>query len=105
VEAGQLPIARGLVLDDDDRLRAAVIERLMCDLRVDLGQVCKDFGRDSCVFAEEVAGLSALEADGLVQLDDKFIRVTEQGRPFVRMVCAGFDSYVRIGEERAVLAV
>ncbi|MCH8912863.1 MAG: oxygen-independent coproporphyrinogen III oxidase, partial [Planctomycetes bacterium] len=105
VEAGQLPIARGLVLDDDDRLRAAVIERLMCDLRVDLGQVCKDFGRDPGVFAAELAGLSALEADGLVELDDKIIRVTEQGRPFVRVVCAGFDSHVRIGEERAVLAV
>ena len=77
----------------------------MCDLRVDLGQVCKDFGRDPGVFAAEWAGLSALEADGLVQLDDKIIRVTEQGRPFVRVVCAGFDSHVRIGEERAVLAV
>ena len=105
MEAGQLPITRGLVLDDDDRLRAAVIERLMCDLQVDLGEVCKGFGRDSCVFAEEVAGLSALEADGLVELGDNTIRVTEQGRPFVRVVCAGFDSHVRIGEERAVLAV
>ena len=105
VEAGQLPIARGLVLDDDDRLRAAVIERLMCELRVDLTQVCKGFGRDPGVFAAELAGLSALEADGLVELDDKIIRVTEQGRPFVRVVCAGFDSHVRIGEERAVLAV
>ncbi len=36
---------------------------------------------------------------------DKIVRVTEQGRPFVRMVCAGFDSYVRTGEERAVPAV
>ncbi len=105
VEAGQLPIARGLVLDDDDRLRAAVIERLMCELRVDLTQVCKGFGRDPDVFAAEWAGLSALEADGLVELDDKIIRVTEQGRPFVRVVCAGFDSYVRTGEERAVPAV
>ncbi len=102
---GQPPIARVLVLDDDDRLRAAVIERLMCDLQVDLGEVCKGFGRDSCVFAEEVAGLSALEADGLVQLDDKIIRVTEQGRPFVRVVCAGFGSLFRTGEERSAPAV
>ena len=105
VEAGQLPIARGLVLDDDDRLRAAVIERLMCDFQVDLGKVCKDFGRESGVFAEEVAGLTALEADGLVELDNKIIRVTEQGRPFLRVVCAGFDSYVRTEEERSAPAV
>jgi len=105
VETGQLPIARGLVLDDDDRLRASVIERLMCDLQVDLGQVCKVFGHESGFFTEEVAGLTALEADGLVEVDDKIIRVTEQGRPFVRMVCAGFDSYFRAGEERSAHAV
>jgi oxygen-independent coproporphyrinogen-3 oxidase len=105
VEAGQLPIARGLVLDDDDRLRAAVIERLMCDLQVDLGEVCKGFGRDAGVFAEEVAGLSALAADGLVELGDKIVRITVQGRPFVRMVCAGFDSYIRTGNERLATAV
>ncbi len=105
VEAGRPPIARGFVLDDDDRLRASVIERLMCDLQVDLGQVCKVFGHESGFFTEEVAGLTALEADGLVEVDDKIIRVTEQGRPFVRMVCAGFDSYFRAGEERSAPAV
>jgi oxygen-independent coproporphyrinogen-3 oxidase len=105
VEAGQPPIARGFVLDDDDRLRAAVIERLMCDLRVDLGEVCKGFGRDAGVFAEEVAGLSALAADGLVELGDKIVRITVQGRPFVRIVCAGFDSYYRTGVERSTPAV
>jgi oxygen-independent coproporphyrinogen-3 oxidase len=102
---GRPPIARGFVLDDDDRLRATVIERLMCDLQVDLGEVCKVFDRESRVFAEEVAGLSALAADGLVQIEEKFIRVTEQGRPFVRMVCAGFDSYYRTGVERSTPAV
>jgi oxygen-independent coproporphyrinogen-3 oxidase len=105
VEAGELPTARGLVLVRDDRLRAAVIERLMCDLQVDLGQICRDFGRSSGVFAEELAGLTALEADGLVEVGDNIVRVTEQGRPFVRAVCAGFDSYLRAGEERSAPAV
>ena len=105
VEAGRLPIARGFVLDDDDRLRATVIERLMCDLQVDLGEACKGFDRESRVFAVEVAGLSALAADGLVQIEEKIIRVTEQGRPFVRIVCAGFDSYYRTGVERSTPAV
>jgi coproporphyrinogen III oxidase-like Fe-S oxidoreductase len=49
--------------------------------------------------------VSALAADGLVQIEEKFIRVTEQGRPFVRMVCAGFDSYYRTGVERSTPAV
>ncbi len=105
VEAGRPPIARGFVLDDDDRLRAAVIERLMCDLQVDLGEVCKGLDRESRVFAEEVAGLSALAADGLVEMDEKIFRITERGRPFVRVVCASFDSYFRTGKERSAPAV
>src|SRR5690606_15428124 len=31
VDAGELPVARGCVLGEDDRMRGWVIERLMCD--------------------------------------------------------------------------
>jgi oxygen-independent coproporphyrinogen III oxidase len=34
LDAGRLPVARGIALSEDDRIRAAIIERLMCDFRV-----------------------------------------------------------------------
>ncbi|HUD53138.1 oxygen-independent coproporphyrinogen III oxidase, partial [Parvibaculum sp.] len=36
VRAGRLPVTRGIAISDDDRLRRHVIERLMCDMKVDL---------------------------------------------------------------------
>jgi oxygen-independent coproporphyrinogen-3 oxidase len=69
LEAGGLPIARGLTLGDDDRLRGAVIERLMCFLDVDLDEVRREFAEDPHVFADALVALAAMEADGLVELD------------------------------------
>lgn len=34
----QLPVARGIALSNEDRVRRYVIERLMCDMTVDLKQ-------------------------------------------------------------------
>ena len=105
LEAGGLPIARGLTLSDDDRLRGAVIERLMCFLDVDLDEVRREFAEDPHVFADALVALAVMEADGLVELDGARIRVTELGRPFVRTVCAVFDRYLGPGETRYVRAV
>ncbi|MDH3769984.1 MAG: oxygen-independent coproporphyrinogen III oxidase, partial [Nitrospirota bacterium] len=37
---GRLPAVRGIAIDDEDRIRRAIIERLMCEFRVDLGVIC-----------------------------------------------------------------
>ena len=44
IDAGRLPIAKGRALDADDRLRAAIIERVMCDYAVDLDEVTAAHG-------------------------------------------------------------
>jgi oxygen-independent coproporphyrinogen-3 oxidase len=103
--AGRLPVAKGCRLDDDDRLRAAVIERLMCDLTVDLDRLCQDFDCDSSIFADVVESLAEMQDDGLVDIDGPVIRVTAKGRPFMRAACAAFDRYLRPGETRHVRAV
>jgi len=105
LQAGGLPVARGLRLDDDDRLRGAVIERLMCFLEVDLDEVCREFGARPGVFADALSALAGMEADGVVVLDGARVRMTERGRPFVRTVCAAFDRYLEPGETRHAQAV
>ena len=105
IDAGVLPTARGVPLTADDRLRAHVIERLMCMLGVDLGAICREHGIPGDPFAEERARLLPLAEDGLVCLNGDHICVTEAGRPFVRIVAAAFDAYLRRGEERHSRAV
>lgn len=91
VQDGRLPVARGVALTDDDRLRADVIERLMCDFAVDLAAVAARHGVSSHVFAEDLAKLESLKADGVVAVEGERVSVAEAARPFVRLVAQAFD--------------
>ncbi len=99
VMAGQLPVFRGFAVSRDDKLRAAVIERLMCDHKVDLQKVCAQFGADPREFAD-LPGLAALAADGLIERHGSLIEVTREAHPLVRSVAAAFDSYLGRGQAR-----
>lgn len=88
IAEGRLATARGHRLTDMDRLRSGIIERLMCDARVDLGA----FG-GAGDFADELALLRPLAADRLVTIDNGIVAMTPEGEPFVRLVAAIFDTY------------
>ncbi|MBI4367581.1 MAG: oxygen-independent coproporphyrinogen III oxidase [Deltaproteobacteria bacterium] len=101
VGAGRLATAKGLALSDEDRIRSAIIERLMCDLGVDLD--CAAGG--SARFAAEIDALRVLAGDGLLKIDGARITVTEQGRPYVRIAAAAFDTYLAASQKRHSVAV
>jgi oxygen-independent coproporphyrinogen-3 oxidase len=105
IAAGVLPIARGIELNDDDRLRGHVIERIMCDLSVDLDKVCEKFAVSKATFVPEMEKLKAMAEDGIITLKGNTITVTETGRPFVRLVAAAFDAYLESGKGRHSRAV
>ncbi len=105
IAAGILPIARGIVLSDDDRLRGHIIERIMCDLTVDLDIVCEEFNISKATFVPEMEKLKPLAEDAIVSLQGNTITVTETGRPFVRLVAAAFDAYLDSGKGRHSRAV
>ena len=105
IEAGRAAVVRGIALDDDDRLRRAVIERLMCDLAVDLDELCAIYGREAGIFAGELAALAPMIEDGLVAVDAARISITEEARPLLRSVCAVFDRYLDGGAGRHSVAV
>jgi oxygen-independent coproporphyrinogen-3 oxidase len=92
VLAGRLAVARGVVPTEDDRLRAALIERLMCDLALDIGAVCRGRGAQPQRFAEALPRLDAMAADGLIVREGWRITVTPVGRLFLRTIAAVFDA-------------
>lgn len=95
MEAGRFATVKGLALSEDDRRRAAIIERLMCDLEIGLDPT----------FADEVASLAPLADDGLLTIDGRHLAITERGRPYVRIVAAAFDAYLAASRSRHSAAV
>ena len=93
IDKGDLPIARGVALTDDDKFRGEIIERLMCDFEVDLAEVCAAYGRNLDDIANTRPGLQDLAADGLLTLNGDRLIVTEAGKLVVRTICALFDVY------------
>ena len=102
IERGRFAIARGFALSDEDRIRRSIIERLMCDLAVNLADHATDARTD---FAHELAQLSDLAADGLVTVQGTEITVPEAMRPFVRKVASVFDTHLQGAEKRHSRAV
>lgn len=94
IEAGCFASARGLEFAGEDRLRGEIIEQLMCNFSVDLGDICRRYGASPESLLSEVVGLPQLVGDGLVRRDGETLHVTEDGRPLVRFVCAAFDTHL-----------
>jgi oxygen-independent coproporphyrinogen-3 oxidase len=95
IEAGKLASAKGIALTPDDSVRGIIIERLMCDMAVNLRAFAGHHGNASGrAFAAEIEALEELASEGLIQINDHIITVTEGGRPFVRLVAAVFDAYL-----------
>jgi oxygen-independent coproporphyrinogen-3 oxidase len=91
--SGHLATVRGIAVTAEDRLRRAIIERLMCDLAVDLAAIAAAHERDPDAFATEIKLVDTLVQDGLAVRDGYRITVPAVARPFLRNVCAIFDQY------------
>jgi oxygen-independent coproporphyrinogen-3 oxidase len=95
LDHGRLPLAKGVVLSDDDRLRRELIGQIMCFGRLDFRTIERRHGlRFAESFAPELARLEALAADGLVALDAAGFEVTPRGRLLLRIVTMAFDAYL-----------
>jgi len=102
LDAGRLPVMRGLELTADDLLRRCIIQALMCHFEISIESLeiahLIDF---HSYFAAEIADLREMEKAGLLALDDKWITVLPRGRMLVRAIAMVFDRYLRYDRERA----
>jgi len=95
IEHDHLPIVKGLEVDEDDQLRAEVIQALMCYDALDFD----DFGRQHGIefrnyFASEIDRLKPLADDELIELSDAGVRITPKGRLLLRNIAMTFDRYI-----------
>ena len=101
IERDELPIERGLVLTRDDLIRRDLISELICQFRLDLDTFGERWNIDARdYFASEIEKLQPMQSDGLVEIDEKGIQMTDPGRLLIRNVCMVFDVYLEQAKAR-----
>ena len=96
IDAGRLPFWRGVELNEDDRIRKAVIMDLMSNFKLDIARIEKAFGIDfASYFADAVAQLQPMVDEGLVTIGDDAIEVSETGTLVIRNIAMPFDAYMQ----------
>ena len=95
VQSGKPATVRGLRTHNDDRIRADVIQAIMCQGHLRFEDIARRFG---IVFAEyfhgELEQLPALVEDGLIALDAESLTVLPRGRLLLRVIASRFDAYL-----------
>ncbi|MCA9393121.1 MAG: oxygen-independent coproporphyrinogen III oxidase [Candidatus Omnitrophica bacterium] len=96
LDEGRLPVERGMVLNEDDRIRQYTISGLMCHFRLDKSQFRERFGHAfDDYYAAEQGHLLKCQEEGLLESNNHVIKVTELGKLFIRNICMGFDHYLQ----------
>ena len=94
VQQGEVPTLRGHLLSEEDhRLREQILT-FMTRFEVELKP---EQTRDAAIF------LDSLVSDGLVEVRDEKLILTDRGRPFLRNACMFFDQRLRQQQERPKL--
>jgi len=95
IDRGHLPVWRGLRLEEDDVIRADVIQRLMCHGTLDFRDIEQRHVIDfSTYFATALERLQALQEDGLVELSGDGLAATSRGRLLLRIIAMCFDRHL-----------
>ncbi len=105
VQAGHLPVVRGVAATREDRQRAALIERLMCDFALDIDAQAESEPGMRAILDEGLERMLPLCCNGLVRREGARLEVLPAGRRFVRQVAACFDAYLAPGAKRHSAAV
>ena len=93
IDQDRLPVMRGLRITPEDKLRRAIINRILCHGFLPKAEIEQEFGIEFDErFAPELDRLRELEQDQLVRLDREAITVTTLGRIFMRNVAMIFDA-------------
>lgn len=96
IDAGSIPVFRGITLTEDDKLRREIITQLICHFQLDIPTIEKDYKIEfTDYFSEEWQELDTLQEDGLLTYDNQKITVLPAGRLLIRNICMIFDAYLR----------
>ena len=93
---GHLSARHGIIRHEEDRLRGAVIEQLLCRGQAAIAP---------CVLGEVREALAPLAKCNLVRLTGNHLAITSAGLPYARVIASLFDSYRAVSQQRFSSAI
>ncbi len=101
VLAGELPVKKFCPLSEEDKLRGAVIERLMCDFKLCVPQICARYGFSEDFLDAELEMLAPYQQQGILTCDTSAtVCIDPAARAMVRIICSVFDAYIDHGHQQ-----
>lgn len=95
IEKAEPAIERGYIRTNDDKIRAQIINQVMCKQTVDIGKIEEQFkiNFDEYFYTAQQQ-LAALEEQGLIKRLPGTLQITDVGRVLVRNIAMAFDAYL-----------
>jgi oxygen-independent coproporphyrinogen-3 oxidase len=103
IDAGRFATVKGYALTPEDRLRAEIIEKLMCGFEADLAEVAGAHGFDPVVFAGDLEKLRSLVEQEFVRVDGWRVAITKDAPALARIVASAFDPYLGVGARHSLV--
>ena len=101
LESGQLPIVKGLIINQDDKIRRELIMELICHFEVNISSLEKRYSiKFANYFASSLEKLSEMQNDGLIEMKNDSLKVLDKGRILVRNICMIFDNYLESSDAK-----
>ncbi|MFC7054252.1 oxygen-independent coproporphyrinogen III oxidase [Hansschlegelia quercus] len=94
IDAGRFATVKGRALTPEDRLRAEIIEKLMCGFEVDLGATAAAHGFKPAIFADDLEKLGKLAEQEFVRIDGWRVTIAKDAPALARIVASAFDAYL-----------
>ena len=92
IENGQIATARAHSMTDDDLLRSDMIERLMCDFRLDLNTLASAHGRSVEELLQMTSDMRTQFHDQMT-MRDNIIQLNDHARLIARLCAQKIDAY------------
>lgn len=105
IESGELAIARGYEMTDEDKLRASIIEDLLTGFSTDLSRQRAGITPSQRWINQQIIGVDDLVDDGLCEVLGSTVSVPENARFLSRLVASRFDGFLDQGKARHSAAV
>jgi oxygen-independent coproporphyrinogen-3 oxidase len=105
LDAGRLPVVRGMQRSRDDRLRRSVIMHMMCNLELPYNLTVEEFGVDVReALGPELQRMTPYINEGFLTLEPQRMLVTPLGRFFIRNICMEFDAYLHTSGDKPLFS-